>query len=455
MYEEINPHIFRAYDIRGIAEKDLPDTTAIRIGKGIGVYLKQLSGSNVNVIVGRDNRLSSERLKQSLIQGLISVGCHVIDIDLCTSPIFYVAVIERQALGGVMVTGSHNPSEYNGFKIVGPEAAPISGIDVADSVQAKKFLESSGSYERDSIIEEYSARILQTLKLKRPIKVAVDTGNGVAGIVVPDVLRKLGCEVVEVFTELDGSFPNHLPNPEKEASLTELKKQVIESGADLGLGFDGDGDRIGLVDEKGIYREADYITIMLARDFLGRQPGSKVLIDVKTSQNTINDIKAHGGEPVLWKTGHSVVKRKMREDGILLGGELSGHMFVFEDYYPIDDALYASCRLIQYLSQDVKSVSDHFFSLPRLYSTRLIEMPCADEIKFNVIEALQQDFKKLYGDVNTIDGVRVNFEHGWAIVRASNTTPNLTLRFEADSTEHLEEIKSTVLAHIKIYTSGE
>lgn len=445
MSVSLNPYMFRAYDIRGTVDQDLTEDAAFVIGQGIGTYLQQLSGKRI--VVGRDNRLSSERLKNRLVDGLLSTGCDVVDIGLSTSPLMYAAAIEWNMHGGVNVTGSHNPVQYNGFKVVGKEAYPIGGQEM-ERLQALTlagdFLEGKGKYTYKDALSQYFVKLDETINLLRPLKVAVDTGNGVAGMTVPYMLRRLGCEVVEVYTELDGSFPNHLPNPEDEAGLTELKRQVVKTGAELGLGFDGDGDRIGLVDERGNYLAADYIIMLLARDYLERHPGQRVLIDVKASQNTIDYIKLHGGIPFLWKTGHSLVKQKMRDDNIILGGELSGHMFVFEDYYPIDDALFAACRLLQFLSKSRTSVSQYFSDLPSLCTTPLMELPCDDAIKFQVVEKLQHAFSEKY-EVNTIDGARVTFPYGWAIVRASNTTENLTLRFEADSPEHLEAIKSEVL----------
>ncbi|MEW5986654.1 MAG: phosphomannomutase/phosphoglucomutase [Chloroflexota bacterium] len=446
-----NPLMFRAYDIRGVADDDLTEEAAVIIGKGIGTYLQRRGGNQI--VVGRDNRLSSERLKNSLVEGLLSTGCAVTDIGQSTSPMMYAAVIQWGLDGGINVTGSHNPKEYNGFKVVGRQAFPIGGPEIEvlrDLTLAEDFLGGRGAYRQGSILEEYFAKIQGLVHLARPMKVAVDTGNGVAGLAVPEMLKRLGCEVVEIYTELDGNFPHHLPNPEKESSLAELKRQVVVTGAEVGLGFDGDGDRVGLIDEQGGFREADYVIMLLARDYLSRHPGAPVLVDVKISQNVINDIRQHNGLPVLSKTGHSLVKQKMREDHIILGGELSGHMFVFEDYYPVDDALYAAGRLLQYLSTTDKSVSAQFADLPKLYASRIIEIPCADHAKFDVIKQLQAAFAARY-EVNTIDGARVTFPHGWAIVRASNTTPNLTLRYEADSPEHLEEIRDEVMATVNAH----
>jgi phosphomannomutase/phosphoglucomutase len=443
---QINPYMFRAYDIRGVVDDDLTEETAVIIGKGIGTYLQQQGGNHL--VVGRDNRPSSEKLKDSLVEGLRSTGCDVIGIGLSTSPMMYAAVLAWNMDGGVNVTASHNPPQYNGFKVVGREAWPVGGQDMEnlrDVTMSDSFLTGKGRYSQRDFLTPYLEKIERTIQLSRPIKVAVDTGNGVAGITVPVMLKRLGCEVVELFTDLDGTFPHHVPNPEDEANLLELEQQVVQTGAELGFGIDGDGDRIGLVDEHGTYLEADYAIMLLARDFLGRHPGQNVLIDVKTSQNTIDDIRKHGGIPVMWKTGHSLVKQKMREDSIMLGGELSGHMFVFEDYYPVDDALFAVCRLLQFLSKDSKKPSEYFVDLPNRYSTRLIEVHCDDAVKFDIVERVKQAFLEKGYQVNTVDGARVSLPGGWGLVRASNTAANLTLRFEADSPDHLETIKGEVL----------
>jgi phosphomannomutase/phosphoglucomutase len=451
----VNADMFRAYDIRGVVGEDLTEEAAVIIGKGIGTYMQQRGRKRL--VVGQDNRPSSDNFKKILIENLRSTGCDVIDIGLCTSPMQYAAVIKLNAEGGVMVTASHNPAKFNGFKLVGPKAFPIGGEDIQDllAVTLKgEFLRGSGTYERQDTLEEYIATIVGKTRLSRPLKVAVDTGNGIGGLCVPRVLKEIGCNLVEVFTELDGRFPNHLPNPEEEENLLELKKRVIETGADIGIGIDGDGDRVGMVNEKGEFMEADYIIMLLAQDYLERHPGDRILVDVKTSQNTIDYIKKLGGKPMMWKTGHSLVKQKMREDGILLGGELSGHMFVFEDYFPIDDAAYAAGRLLSFLSRGNKKVSEYFVDLPKLYSTRLVEIPCADNVKFEIVDQIRDILLKKYEGV-TIDGLRVTMSGGWALIRASNTAPNLTLRFEANSAENLKAIQDEVMGVVKQFVPDE
>ena len=452
---KFNPLMFRAYDIRGLVDDDLTEEAATIIGKGIGSYVQKRWGKRV--VVGRDNRPSSERLKNTLVESLKSTGCEVVDIGLSTSPMLYAAVAENQMDAGVNVTASHNPPKYNGFKIVGRDAYPVGGQDIKDLLElteSGEFLTGQGQVANLDYLDRYIDGITSRVKPARSLKVAVDTGNGVAGIVMPKLLRALGCEVIEVCTELDGRFPNHIPNPEEEKNLTELKQQVIASGADLGIGIDGDGDRIGLIDEKGRFLEADYIIMLLSRDFLSRHPGAKILVDVKTSQNTIDFITKYGGAPMMWKTGHSLVKQKMRQDNIILGGELSGHMFVFENYYAFDDAAYAGSKIIEFLSKSETPVSEYFAGLPKLFSTRLVEIKCDDTIKFDVVEKVKNDFLSKY-DAITIDGIRINFPNGWALVRASNTSGTLTLRFEATTEGDLEQMREEVFASIEKYIPVE
>lgn len=449
----MNPYIFRAYDIRGVVGRDLTAEDAEAIGMGIGSYFR--SRGSQKLAVGRDNRPSSKDLAEALIGGLLSIGCDVTDIGLSTSPLLSFTVCDRRFDGGVIVTASHNPPEYNGFKIAGRSAYPVAGEDIQkirELILNQHFTKGCGRLTHYDPLPQYLSKLQTLVQLERSLKVVVDTGNGVCGLVAPEVLRRIGCEVVELHCDLDGTFPHHLPNPEDEANVEDVKQEVLRCHADIGIAFDGDGDRLGLIDEKGQYREADYAIIMLARDFLSRHPKAKVVVDVKTSLKVINEIQKHGGIPVLWKTGHSFIKRKMWEDGILFGGELSGHMFVAENYYIIDDALLAACRILRILASEPVGFSAHFANLPKLYSTRLIELPCADSEKFDVVKEAVRRFSTEY-QVNDIDGARVDFGGGWAVIRASNTTPALTLRFEAQTSERLEEIKSLVYGVLKQFSS--
>lgn len=411
------------------------------IGKACGTYLLNRDNGE-NVIVGMDNRLTSEELKYHLVKGLLSTGCLVTDIGLCTSPMLYQQVYKEGACGGIMVSASHNPKEYNGFKIVAEEGYPVSGSEIThiqELITSREFTSGQGSYRTKNIEEQYLNQIQDIIKLDRRLRVVVDTGNAVAGKFAPKLFRQLGCEVIEVYCELDGTFPNHIPNPEDEKNLRDAKKRVIETQADIGIGIDGDGDRVGIIDEKGNFLSADYAVILLTRDYLTRNPGDTVLIDVKLSQNVVDTIIDYGGKPLVYKTGHSLIKKKMRSDDITLGGEFSGHLYVFENYYPFDDALYAASKILEILAKGSLPLSAHFSNLKRLFPTDLIELGCPDPIKFDVMTRVVDAFSEVY-NVNTIDGVRITFDSGWAILRASNTTPYLTFRAEGDSTDSLKQI---------------
>ena len=442
---KLNPYIFREYDIRGLVGKDLRPEVAEVLGKAYGTYIQKLSGKNI--CVGGDNRTSTDELKPAFIQGLLSTGCDVTDIGLSLSPMMYFAVCFYGFDGGANVTGSHNPAEFNGFKLTEKEARPVFGKMVQEIrwiAEAGKFAEGKGELSGKEIAGDYFKAILDRVKLPRKVKVVADAGNGIAGLYAPKLLRKLGCEVVELFCEPDSSYPNHLPDPEIEANMAELRKAVVREKAELGLGFDGDGDRIGIVDENGKYYTADHILLLLARDLLQRKPGAKVVAEVKCSQNLFDDIERHGGTPIIWKAGHSLIKQKMREENALLGGEVSGHMFFREDYYGFDDSFLAAARLLRYYVESGKKFSQLFEGLPKVFNTREIKVPCPDEKKFEVVEKVKQHFTKQYEAI-TVDGVRVLFGEGaWGLVRASNTNPYLTLRFEAKSAAKLRQIKEIV-----------
>jgi phosphomannomutase/phosphoglucomutase len=451
---KLNPNIFRAYDIRGLVDVDLNSNTAYFLGKGIGTFLKRNGAKSVTV--GRDNRLSSEHLKDFLIEGIRSTGCNVVDIGLSTSPLLYASVVMWDQDGGINVTGSHNPIEFNGFKITGRDAYPVATEEIQ---RIRKIIENTdfeigkGTLNQCDPKAQYFDKIRSVVQIERPMKIAIDTGNGVAGLVSAPLLKSLGCEVIELFSELDGSFPNHLPDPENEENLEQLKKHAANHGVEAGFGYDGDGDRVGLVDEHGNYRAADYIIILLARDYLTRHPGERILIDVKASMNVVNDIRKHHGEPFMWKTGHSLVKLKMREEKIQLGGELSGHMFLFEDFFPFDDALFATAKLLAYLSKSEKTISEHLANLPALCSTPLILIPCSDDTKFSVVKKATRLFAEKH-PVNDVDGARISYDDGWAVVRASNTTPNLTVRFEATNKQALDRIQSEVYNVLERFPSA-
>ncbi len=452
---DLNPHIFRAYDIRGLDQRDLTVEVARLIGQAYGTYIQRLDGPRI--VVGRDNRLSSEALQQAFIAGAASSGCHVTDIGLSLSPVLYFAVNQWGADGGANITGSHNPKGHNGFKMTRRRAVPISGEEIQvlrRMIGDFDFAGGAGSTRQRPILDEYVAERSEQLGFETDLKVVVDAGNGTAGLYAPPLLRNLGCSVTELYCELDGNFPNHLPDPEMEENTEDLQRLVKEEGADLGLAYDGDGDRVGFVDEQGQRYESDLLLMLLARDFLSRRPGERVLLDVKCSQVVIDDIRKNGGIPVLWKSGHSLIKKKMLADGIDLGGEISGHMFFRLGSAVYDDALLASCHLL-HIASTGGALSRQLADLPKTCSTPELKVSCPDAEKFGVVEEVAKHFKQLYPDSVTIDGIRIQFDEGWALVRASNTSTYLTLRFESATEQGLEKIKRIVRDKLAQFKSVE
>lgn len=464
MNTSVNPLIFRAYDIRGIAMADSPSQpldltpeTIKLIGQGTGTYMKRNYGTT-QMVVGRDNRLHSEELQKAFIEGVLSTGMDVINIGLSTSPLIYYAVCKFQIDSGVNITASHNPKEYNGIKIVGKDAHSVCGEElqkILKIILAEDFETGEGKLtERNDVFETYIKDIQNRIKLEKPLKVVIDAGNGTAGKFAPELLRAIGCEVTELYCELDGNFPNHEANPEDEKNMADLSKLVVEKGADLGIGFDGDGDRIGIIDENGKHYSADYLLLILVRDLLRSAPGSQIVFDVKVSQVLIDEIEKLGGIPVMCKTGHSFIEAKMHDIGAPLGGETSGHMFfgkTYYDYYGFDDAFYAACKILQVISVSDKKLSAHFSGLPKMKTTPEIKAFCPDDKKFEIVKSLTEHFTRLHQCI-TIDGARINFdENSWSAVRCSNTSPNLTLRFEAKTPEKLHEIQNIMVEELKKY----
>jgi len=453
----INPLIFRAYDIRGIAQTteefasvDLTPETVTLIGKGIGTYLQKISGKNL--VVARDNRLHSPKLQKAFIDGLLSTGCNVTNIGEVTSPMMYYAVCKYEFDGGATITASHNPKEYNGVKIVGKSAHSICGDELQEVLKIindKAFSTGEGKYVQQDISSDYQTDILSKVKLAKSLKIVIDAGNGIAGRYAPKLFRAMGCDVTELYCEPDGNFPNHEANPEELKNMQDLIAKVKETKADIGFGFDGDGDRVGVVDEKGHHYSADYLLLLLARDLLTRLPDSKIVFDVKVSQTLIDDIKNHGGQPVMSKTGHSFIESKMKEIGAPLAGEVSGHLFFAENYYGFDDAFLGGAKLLEILSKSGKTFSHLFDDVPSTYTTPEFKAHTPDDKKFDIVNKLVEYFTEHY-DCITLDGVRVNFSpKAWGAVRASNTSPNLTLRFEADSKEKLNEIQKLMVEQLK------
>jgi phosphomannomutase/phosphoglucomutase len=448
----LNPHIFRAYDVRGRVGDDVNPDVFRLVGTAYGTLIRRRGGRAI--AVGQDNRASSDGLKAAFVAGTRAAGLDVVDIGLTPTPLLYFATAHWRLDGGANITGSHNPVEYNGVKMVHPGAAPLTEEEIQSlrtMIEVGDFEAGRGTLTTRSPRAEYLDTVARLVRPARPLKVVVDAGNGVAGPWAPDVLRRLGCEVLELYCESDGTFPNHLPDPEDAENVRDLQARVLDVGADLGLAYDGDGDRVGVIDERGRRHEADVILALLARDLLTRHPGAKVVFDVKCSQALVDDIVQHGGVPVMWKTGHSHLKRKMREDGILLGGEVSGHMFFAEGYYGVDDGILASAKIVEIAARTVAPVSTLFDSVPHRCATPELKAPCPDAEKFRIIDELVSELRGCYETID-IDGARVLFPGGgWGLVRASNTNPYLTLRFEAHTEDEVAEMKRVIYGALSRY----
>jgi phosphomannomutase/phosphoglucomutase len=448
---ELNPFIFRAYDVRGKVGIDITPEVFEPIGRAYGTLVRGRGGRVVTL--GMDNRLSSPPLKEAFAAGVLATGVDIVDIGVNHTPLMYFATAHWKLDGGATVTGSHNPVTDNGVKMVHAGAAPLTEEEIGgllETIRSGDFARGAGRRTSRNPREEYLAAITGQIHLSRPLTVVVDAGNGIAGSFAPELLRRIGCEVIELYCESDGSFPNHLPDPEMEENVRDLVAKVVETRADVGIAYDGDADRVGLIDERGRRHEADLILALLARDLLTRHPGAAIVFDVKSSQILVDDIRRHGGTPVMWKTGHSHLKRKMREDGILLGGEVSGHMFFAENWYGVDDGILASCKILELAAREAKPISAHFDTLPHLVATPELKAPCPDDKKFQVVDELAREFRSRYETVE-IDGVRVLFPEGWGLVRASNTNPYLTLRFEAKSKPALEAMMAEVYESLRPY----
>ena len=448
----LNPHIFRAYDVRGRVGADINGDVFRDVGRAYGTLVRRRGGGRV--AVGQDNRLSSAELKAAFVEGVRAAGVDIVDIGVGTTPLLYFATAHWRLDGGANITGSHNPIEYNGVKMVHAGAAPLTEDEIQSLrklVEAQDFETGRGAHERRDPREDYYTVIASLVQPARPLRVVVDAGNGIAGTIAPALLRRLGCEVIEQHCESDGRFPHHLPDPEDEHNVVDLQERVVAERADLGVAYDGDADRVGIVDERGRRHEADLILVLLARDLLARHPGAAIVFDVKSSQSLVDDIRAHGGVPVMWKTGHSHLKRKMRDDRILLGGEVSGHMFFAENYYGVDDGILASCKVIEIAARSREPISRLFDSVPHLRATPELKAMCPDAEKFRVIEELSGELRRRYETID-IDGARVLFPGGgWGLVRASNTNPYLTLRFEAHTDAEIEEMKRVIYDALRRY----
>lgn len=450
----ISPAIFREYDIRGIWGNDLTEEAVEKIGQAFAVYLRDiLRKDKIKVSIGRDVRLSSFRLFEVLSHGLLDSGIDVIDIGVCPTPLQYFSLFHLPVDGGVMITGSHNPPAFNGMKLsVGKETLYGKRIqDIWKIIEQNTYIQGKGSAESYEIIPKYIEYVKKNIPSLNRIKVVLDAGNGTAGLVAPQLIKDLGCEVIELYCEPDGNFPNHHPDPVVMENIKDLIATVISSGANIGIGYDGDADRIGVVSDKGEVVWGDRLMIVFARDIIetqkaeGKQAQPPTFVgEVKCSQVMYDEIRRLGGNPIMWKAGHSLIKSKMKESGALLGGEMSGHIFFSDRYFGYDDAIYASLRILEILSRKGKpySIERLLSDVPKMVSTPEIRFECPDDKKFKVVERAKEVFRDY--PLYDIDGIRITFDKGWGLIRASNTQPALVLRFEANDEASLREIKEFI-----------
>jgi phosphomannomutase/phosphoglucomutase len=457
--------LFREYDLRGIVGNELTEPIAEQVGRAYCTYVKDRGVTTISV--GRDGRLSSPALFQALVRGLLAGGVNVVDIGICPSPLVYFSLFTLPVEGGIMITGSHNAADYNGFKIcVGKEAIHGEAIqDLRRMMERGHFVSGSGTLSEHPIIPDYLNYIRTSFAGvdATRLHVVIDCGNGAAALVAKQALELLGCHVTGLYCDLDGRFPNHHPDPTVLENLHDLMEAVKRHKADIGIGYDGDADRIGAIDERGQVLWGDRLLVVYSRDILASRPGSTIISEVKASQSLYDDIAKQGGRPIMWKTGHSLIKSKMKSEQAVLAGEMSGHMFFADRYFGYDDAVYASCRLVEILSKTRRTLSDLVADLPSTSVTPEIRVDLPDTVKFDVVKGVHDRFagylktKQKIGrpqlvlkDLVTIDGVRAVFEDGWGLIRASNTQPALVLRFEASSPERLELIRSVVEGELTV-----
>ena len=448
----INKNIFRKYDIRGVIDVDLTPDIASLIGKGYGTLMRRKYNAK-SLIVGGDVRLSTPTLKKGLIKGILSTGCDVIDIGILPTPVAYFAICNLKMDGGVIVTASHNPPKDNGFKLCGKGASPVFDDDIISIytlIERNDFETGSGSFaEREDLISMYTNHLLSIIKMgPRKLKIVTDCGNATAGMVAPALLRKLGCDVTELFTEPDGNFPNHHPDPTIEKYIEVLKKTVREGDFDIGFGYDGDADRIGLVDETGRAIPGGFILLLLALELLKDNKGATIAYDVKCSRLLNKLIGEAGGKPVMGKTGHAFMKQKMKASGAILGGELSGHIVFNDRYYPYDDAIFVSLRIAEMMSYKKGKLSNLVSWRDTYSATPEIRLDCPDDIKFKVMDFILSEFKSKYKTID-IDGARVEFDDGWGLLRVSNTQPCLVMCCEAVSPHALDRIKNILSSAVE------
>jgi phosphomannomutase/phosphoglucomutase len=439
----INPNVFRQYDIRGVVGKEIDEDFAKTLGLAFGTF--SLQQGETKVIVGSDNRISSPSLKKALTDGLLSTGCNVIDLGTVITPIFYYSRILYDINPGIIVTASHNPAQFNGFKIgFGPGTIYGEQIQELKAMMEKnEFASGSGNLFYKDPTQNYIDMICKKIKLDKKLRVGIDCGNGTASLFAPELFEKLGVDVYPIYCDSDPSFPNHFPDPVKPENLLDLKNLVLDKNLDVGVGFDGDGDRIGVVDDKGNIIFGDMLMILFWREILPKYPGTTCIVEVKCSQALYEEIEKLGGKPMFFKTGHSLIKAKMREIDAVFTGEMSGHMFFADEYYGFDDALYAAARLFRILSKTDKKLSELLSDVPKYYSTPEIRVACPDDEKLEKVESVKKYFRDKLPMIE-VDGARVIFPEGWGLVRCSNTGPELIVRCESKTKHGLEKIKNEI-----------
>lgn len=439
----MNAEVFREYDVRGIVDRDLTFDFVYDLGRAVATYARRRGVKTMTL--GRDCRLSSEVYHEAIRKGVNASGVHVIDIGLCATPLLYFSIRHLHADGGIMVTGSHNPPEFNGFKIcIGPDT--IYGEDIQDLrkiMEGGQYATGAGTWRAEDIAEPYENYLYANVKIGRRLKIIVDGGNGVGGLFALPLFKRWGFEVTDIYCDPDGRFPHHFPDPTIPENLKELISLVREKKADVGIAYDGDADRIGVITDQGEILWGDVLLLFFARFILRENPGAAIIGEVKCSQKLYDDIESHGGRPIMWKAGHSLIKGKMKEERALLAGEMSGHLFFADRYFGYDDAIYASARLLEILSLSDEKISEILADVPRTFTTPEIRVDCPDVIKFQVVRDAKAHFEKEYPIID-IDGVRIPFADGWGLIRASNTQPALVLRFEAFTEERLRAIKDMI-----------
>ena len=429
---------FGSSGIRALANRDLI-TLALKVGLAVGTLYD-------NVVIARDTRTSSDAVRHAVVSGLLAAGATSTDVGMVPTPLLYFTIQHYKKDGGIMITGSHNGPQYNGFKLCrGTDTLYGEQIqDVAKIVASGKFLEGKGKVIEKHVLEDYIKYVKERASVKKKIKVVVDGGNGVGGLIGTRLLREMGCDVVELYCEPDGRFPNHFPDPTVDDNLKDLIKTVIKEKADFGIAYDGDADRLGVVDDKGGVVRGDQSLILFSREILKEKKGATIIFEVKCSQALVEDIKKNGGEPLMYRTGHSFIKKKMKETGAPLAGEMSGHFFFADRYYGYDDGIYAGLRMAQLLSDKDMKLSEIMAAMPKYYSTPEIRVHAPEDKKFVIVKEVTEKFQKEKYEVITVDGARIQFPDGWGLIRASNTEPALILRFEAKTPEGLKEIEKTI-----------